>query len=239
MKHDVLVTRLKSRMAEMNTNASKVSVEARLGKTAVRDIVAGKSRKPTMDTIARIAKVLDCTLAYLVGDVDEPHQMRSVEGPLDMQMMRVSLIVEIGVFKRDNHPASRLETPVIEHPSYPNHELKACLMADNSMFDHGIMKGDILTIAAPFGDARIPLKDGDLIVCAQTITPPIITEISVRQVKVGENGVELWSGLVDEKFDIIRIANQPSQFPKNLYMSENNDGITIEGIVVRLMRDLG
>lgn len=239
MKHHIIVERIQARMAELNTNASTVSLKAGLGKTAVRDIVAGKSKKPTTDTMARIARALDCTLSYLVGDVDDPQQMRAASGPLDLQMTSISHIVEAGVFKRDTHPASSTLVPVLEHPGYPEHSLRAYLMGDDSMIEYGIRKGDILTVAAPFAEKRVPLTEGRLVICAQSLAPPMVTEVSARVVKIADGVVHLLTHYADGKIDAIRLVRQPEKFPENLYISEGDTGITIDGIIVRLMRDFG
>jgi hypothetical protein len=238
MKNNILISRIQARMTELNTNALQLSVAARLGKTAVRDIIAGKSRRPTMDTIGKIANALGCTVAYLVGDVDDPQMMRTYSGPLDMQMVRVSHLVEAGVFKRVTSPLSPLEVPVIQHPGYMEHHLEAYLMADESMGAAGIKKGDVLTVASPFADGKINLSNGALVICAQNIVPPMITEISARKVVVDHDDIELHTCPTDVPADIIKLDSQPAQFPKNLYMSKEDNGVSIEGVVIRVTREM-
>lgn len=59
---------IKKRMEVLETNPRHVSRRAGLNDTAVRDIIEGNSKNPRHDTLAKIAKVLGCTLADLTGE---------------------------------------------------------------------------------------------------------------------------------------------------------------------------
>tara|TARA_B100001248_G_scaffold239629_1_gene205015 strand:- start:498 stop:908 length:411 start_codon:yes stop_codon:yes gene_type:complete len=41
------------------------------GESAVKDIIYGRSRSPGIEMVSAIAKELDCTVAYLIGEIDD------------------------------------------------------------------------------------------------------------------------------------------------------------------------
>lgn len=49
-----------------DTNAKRLSIEAGLGETAVRDILQNRSNSPRLDTIHRLAKALDVQIYDLI-----------------------------------------------------------------------------------------------------------------------------------------------------------------------------
>lgn len=93
----ILIERIGTRMAALGTNAKQVSRLARLGNTAVYDIVNGKNLRPALPTIKAIAKSLDCDLAYLVGDQTEPRRdITSLQG---VEPIPVIGVAEAGAFR--------------------------------------------------------------------------------------------------------------------------------------------
>lgn len=68
----VLVERLKERLEACGTNASRASLETGFGRQCIRDVLMGKSKSPSVAFVAAAARVLNCSVAYLVGEVDEP-----------------------------------------------------------------------------------------------------------------------------------------------------------------------
>ncbi|MFJ6328099.1 MULTISPECIES: helix-turn-helix domain-containing protein [unclassified Rhizobium] len=237
MRHDILVQRIQARMADLKTNALQVSIEAKLGKTAVRDIIAGKSLKPTMDTIARIAIVLDCSIAYLTGDADDPHQKKSTSARLEMQMKAIKDVVEAGVFKRDNSQVPKIEVQILGHAGYPDHALNVYLVNDQSMSGEGILKGDFVTAAAPPNEKRISLDDGKLLVCSRHIESPAITELSIRKVVWRDSDAQLHTHPVSGTSDVIKLKARLG-VQENLYVADDNNYVSIDGVVVRVVRDI-
>lgn len=62
---DILVDNINRLMAARKTNPAATSLKAKLGQTAVYDIVTRKSQNPRVDTLAKIARALD----YPVSDL--------------------------------------------------------------------------------------------------------------------------------------------------------------------------
>lgn len=73
-----LSERIISRLEDIGKTPARASVEAGLSSSAIRDIITGKSKAPTLATIEALCAPLDCSLGYLVGieetEKDEAHQ---------------------------------------------------------------------------------------------------------------------------------------------------------------------
>lgn len=67
----VVADRILSRLDEVGLTASRASEEAGLSKTAVRDIVTGKSKSPTIGTLTALCGPLECDVSYLTGEAAE------------------------------------------------------------------------------------------------------------------------------------------------------------------------
>jgi hypothetical protein len=74
---DTLVARLKERIEACNTNISRASLEMGFGRQILRDIINGRSKSPSIAVVEAAARVLDCSVSYLVGETDEPNTPQS------------------------------------------------------------------------------------------------------------------------------------------------------------------
>lgn len=75
-----LIDRIQSRLDATGKNASSVADEIGANRSLVRDILVGKSRSPSLDTVRALCRPLECSLAYLVGI--EPSQEDANETPI-------------------------------------------------------------------------------------------------------------------------------------------------------------
>lgn len=75
---DRLIREIQRRMDALNLDAKTTSVRAGLSASFVRDILRKKSIAPRHDSLAKVAKVLGCTLADLTGERSAPRQARAV-----------------------------------------------------------------------------------------------------------------------------------------------------------------
>ncbi|MCJ8518983.1 DNA-binding Xre family transcriptional regulator [Pseudorhizobium tarimense] len=62
-----LSERIIFRLEQIGKTPARASSEAGLGNTAIRDIITGKSKAPTLATIEALCEPLECSLGYLVG----------------------------------------------------------------------------------------------------------------------------------------------------------------------------
>ncbi|MBC6441398.1 MAG: helix-turn-helix transcriptional regulator [Rhodospirillales bacterium] len=68
MNDTQLVRELKRRMALGRLSQKRLALIAGLNETAVRDIVAGRSRHPRHDTLEKLASALQCSVAELIDE---------------------------------------------------------------------------------------------------------------------------------------------------------------------------
>ena len=62
MNLDVFKKKIKAYLENTNTAKSKLEREANLTNSTIRNILNGKKKNPTIDTVIKIADVLDCSL---------------------------------------------------------------------------------------------------------------------------------------------------------------------------------
>jgi phage repressor protein C with HTH and peptisase S24 domain len=74
MERSPLARELERRMAAAGLGQKALALRAGLNETAVRDILIGKSRHPRHDTIEKLAKVLDTSVAELLGGAKAPRE---------------------------------------------------------------------------------------------------------------------------------------------------------------------
>lgn len=64
---ETVKTRMRQRLVTLDKSESKAAFEAGLSRSAIRDILSGKSGNPGVETLVAICGPLECTLAYLIG----------------------------------------------------------------------------------------------------------------------------------------------------------------------------
>jgi transcriptional regulator with XRE-family HTH domain len=106
-----LSARLLDRINAAGTNPSRLSEDAGLGRTAVRDILSGKSNSPSVDTIVALAQVLGCSVAYLIGEVTDA-LVKPVHTDLPWEISRSGL----GVLSRSGLVADCSPIPYHDQP---------------------------------------------------------------------------------------------------------------------------
>lgn len=76
-KQPAWLQNLQTLLDEREMNPRQLSLQAGLNATAVRDMLSGRARSPRYDTLQAIARVLDTTPAYLMGDAATRHGLRN------------------------------------------------------------------------------------------------------------------------------------------------------------------
>lgn len=121
---------IQSRMAELGANPSAVALKAGLSRSAVRDIMSGKSKSPSVDTLKAIATALECQVSDLLG-AGEPSKagvsvssLRKAKG-----LTQAQLAEKLGVHWIT---VSKLERGVIQITERKAEEIAKALDADPS-----------------------------------------------------------------------------------------------------------
>jgi transcriptional regulator with XRE-family HTH domain len=251
---DIVQNKIRERLEKLGKSAAGASIEAGLGRSAITDILAGNSGSPRLVTLEKIAHVLDCSVAYLIGSSLEP----GVWSPLasaadDVQLLPIYADLEIGVFRSVQRHAGRFKDPALvrneetfpafgddRYPDWPPTLYRA---ADNSMDDIGIHAGDILTALHGYGEEHV-LTQGLLVVVRRTIETQHLEERSLRIVDlrpdVGQIGLVARSRTDDYEPIVInteRAAAFHQKFLNNVY-PETDGSVWIDGVVVRATRRL-
>lgn len=114
MDVDRLRIELPRRMKERGYNAKSLSRAAGHGETYVRDLLKNTNQQPTLDRLRKIAVLLDCTLADLIGpapgvaETTEAFEGPSPEHDGDEEYAELSAAVE--AMLREEHMPSDTRT---------------------------------------------------------------------------------------------------------------------------------
>lgn len=250
-----LAQRIRSRLEAVGKSAAAASLEAGLGRSAVTDILSGNSGSPRLTTLEKLAAVLECSLAYLVGatDVADPDAVGNEIAPstLGARVAPIVGTVQIGVFQEEELFKKSLGRP---YPSafirgtekLPDWKVSATLLADDSLENFFIKRGDVLTIASPpTMDQAIPLRTGMFVGVKRRVSHEGIVEVSVRYVKQEGSKILLYAG--DSDFpnkkprvltiDLKTVPDEGLDGDPNQY-AVSDGRIRIFGIIIRIERDI-
>ena len=237
----LLPARIQERLDTLNLTALAASTAAGLGRTAVSDILSGKSKNPSFETIIALTRVLRCSTMYLTGEADTPTDPNSAlqNYYIDFQLTQLSGHLEVEVFRStEAKKEPSQEYPVYDHPEYLDWSVSLYRMNDSSMEGLGIYKGDFITVASP-NDGIIPFGEGSIVLTRRILDQRNYEEISIRCVQsVDGEAVRLAAIGSDGPFSEVEfdISSAYEAIP-NWY--HNEDGtVAIEGIACRVSRDL-
>ncbi|WP_407156352.1 XRE family transcriptional regulator [Bradyrhizobium sp. STM 3557] len=73
-KLETIKERVEERVLSLKTSRNELSRRAGLGLSYVNDLLSGKSLNPTKEGLMKLAPILDCDYAYLVGDQPNPRR---------------------------------------------------------------------------------------------------------------------------------------------------------------------
>ena len=83
-------------MDALNLDAKTTSLKAGLNESFVRDILRKKSNAPRHDSLAKVARVLGCTLADLTGERRAPRQPREAGDTVEVVELEVHVAAGMG-----------------------------------------------------------------------------------------------------------------------------------------------
>lgn len=102
-----IADRIVAKLDEIGKPSSRASIEAGLSDSAIRDIVSGKSKSPTIATLEALCGPLDCSLGYLVG-IDEPKVAKN-PGPISKYWMVHGIGQRSPSYQHWSAPAAAME----------------------------------------------------------------------------------------------------------------------------------
>jgi len=250
----IIIQRLKSRMEEMGKNPSSLALEANLGRSAVRDIISGRAKNPQYATLLSLASVLDCSLAYLTGEIDTPykHTGTNLLATYDPKLGDIHGMLEAGVYRHQSYEINPFAVPVRpykdatdQHLIYqdlraPSQRLQLFQMGDMSQSEAGILKGDILTSRQDWFSGAVSLTSGMLVICRHQPDGIDAYELSARFVNETPQGWELicHSGTFVKPIILPRKQEKNKSGLMNRYLNDKGETVDIEGIAIRVTRSL-
>lgn len=83
-------------MAALNLDPTTTATRAGLGESFVRDIIRGKSKEPKRSGLAKVAKVLGCTVADLTGERPPAPSRRPVGDTVEINELDVHVAAGAG-----------------------------------------------------------------------------------------------------------------------------------------------
>jgi SOS-response transcriptional repressor LexA len=153
-----LQKRVRERMDALGLNALQAAKRARLGESFVRDILRGRTRSPSADNLAKLAKALETTPEYLRNETAEANvglQEVEVVGLPVVSSINAGSWLEVTIL--DDNPEPDL-IPVAKNPRYSHAHQYALRIVGDSMDE--LYKDGSYVICADIWDMGIPLKDG-------------------------------------------------------------------------------
>src|ERR1035437_448158 len=230
-----LIERIVARMEALGTNAKQVSLVARLGNTAVYDIVNGKNLRPALPTIKAIAKSLECDLAYLVWDQPEPRRdITSLQG---MEPIPVIGVAEAGAFRnmvdfdQDLRDVQKIQAS--RSIVYPKAKHFALLVRGDSMNAAkpiSIVEG-VYLLCVDLTDAGLEIESGKIYAVRRTTDGGQTYECTVKRAMVYRDRYEL----------IPESTNNPHQrlvIPRGPSHTDVGTAIDVIGLVYGLYSSL-
>lgn len=182
------IDRLNERLATLGKSAMGASIEAGLKKDAVRNIQRGKSRQARTDTIIRLANVLQCDVAYLMGD-DGGRISPELSGarPDLPRMGWLEVLFEIGAGYRVDARQQIVGEygPVAESEKYRGRKQWLERVIGNAATKQ-FQPGDLVHVVDLDGSRYIPVT-GDRVVLRRCFGDMV--ERSIRRVSVSASGV--------------------------------------------------
>lgn len=154
-----LQKRVKARMDELGMNAYQTAKKAGLGDSFVRDILRGKTRSPSSENLAKLAKALELAPDWFIMN-DNPGKASGVSGPVELVGLSVVGTIQAGTWLDRSIIDDETETeviPVAQDDRFPRARQYGLRVAGDSM-DKEYPDGSYVS-CVDFFDAGIPIRD--------------------------------------------------------------------------------
>lgn len=206
-------------------SAKALSLEAKLGETAIKDILSGKSKRPQMDTVSAIARVLGQPLSAFVSEVEDLDlpQPAAAAG-------EVMLPVRFRAGAGEWQPVEDFDqTEIVLRPARPLKGYEGIpqwleLVVGTSM-NRELPPGSYVHVLDAIHIMYEP-RHGDLVIAERSKAQGAFVERSVKQVEIHANGmINLWPRSFDPLYQSPLILSQ------GLTMDDDDATVRIVGKV--------
>lgn len=193
MAENLLRARVEERLKALEINAFEAARRGELNRFFVYEITTGKKRNVQGENLAKLARALECSVAYLTGEEVEPAASQLLQMDLEIRAVPIVGIVEAGTFREvdefgDVRPR-RVSAP--RDARYPDARQIAFEVSGDSMdaAQPPIPRGAIV-VCVDFDDIEQPLRDGMRVVVERTRDGGHLREWSIKEVRQYEDRVE-------------------------------------------------
>jgi len=244
-----IAKRIQDRLDFLGKSASAASLEAGLGRSALQDILTGKSQNPRLDTLRKLTVPLECSLSYLSGDPPErlakaPQIEWGEQENFGDAVHRTEVVgsVEAGTIRASEEDFSEFNPVVFleRDQRFPNSDLFGYVVNDRGLAHLNIQpENDVLFAVAPSAFSG-PVRTGSILIVERLIPNAFDAddhtgiETTAREVQyVGE---ELHLTMGGSSKPIIIPAQQVSRFVSGDLLERPM--VRFVGLVVRLIREM-
>jgi transcriptional regulator with XRE-family HTH domain len=194
----ILVRRLRHMIALRNTTAQAISKAAGFNPGMLRDVFAGKVKRPAQERLELVAKILMTDVGYLLGQHDDEsvktNDLAQAPAPTPLALprrigvrpVRIVGIAEAGSFRTDPIDwKSDTMIDAITNRLMPDARHFVLLLRSRSLRETGDTAGYALCTDAP----DLPVSDGKHYVVLHSVGSQV--EVTVRRATVLADRVEL------------------------------------------------
>lgn len=215
-KETTLQRRVRERMDAVEVKAAPLATKAGLGASFVRDILRDRTVSPSAANLAKLARALETTPAYLIGESDEVLTSRASipsQGIPFRGEVAAGIWIEVG--EGQERPDEWL--PFNPAPQYPEGAVY-CLTVRGDSLDKVAPPGTVL-VCVDLITSGIDFKDGDLVIVERAKAQDSLLEMTAKRVRALNGGFELYPESSNPKW-------KPVHFPRGA----NSDGETVRVI---------
>lgn len=198
-----LAWRVSKRLAALGKKPTPTSIEAGLSPSAIRNIFDGQSKKGNSSTLAALAPALNTTVDWLSTGIGPETVQPEGEGAvqqtrkvplsddLTVNRLYVRRIAEAGNWReyaefQDEDPESFI-VPMTSHDGRRRFLTK---IAGDSMDKMRLFDGDY-AVTIDWNDIERPAQDGEVVVVEQLRDGGLISETTIKQIRVHKDRFEL------------------------------------------------
>jgi hypothetical protein len=214
----MLPSRVQARLDSLRINAFEAARRGEFGKDYVNDILVGRKAKVHPGNLAKLARALDCSIAYLKGESEtagfaDPAILPLGHAPPEPAFgLPLRGIVEYGALRvRSNASNSTAKVALAPDPRFP----EACQGAYAVRVAHSLETAhrgaqqhltavDFEYYAAHCG----PPKVGDLVIVERRSALPDYVELLCGEVETTDGGVSITTRFSDRKRETLSVDSQ-------------------------------
>ena len=189
-----LVDRIEQRLQYLGLSAGGASVKAGLSRDFVRMLKRNRTQQPGAASLAKLARVLECDVRYLIGEADETGQPTPAAIPgADWLNLPILHKVAAGAWRAVDEDDQRepVTYPAIRLPQYA-HCQQWLEEVQGDSADRFIPPG-ALAHAVSAIDMGYEPRHGDFVIVVRSRAQGAVVERTIKQIELKPRGlIELW-----------------------------------------------